>query len=83
MADEIAQTWERNEPDSPCVKICLIHADEKICMGCFRTAAEISDWPAMEAGARLALKSQLPDRAARLKAKRRGGAGRRRMNGDL
>ena len=32
-----------NEVPSPCVSICVLD-DEDICQGCFRTAAEITDW---------------------------------------
>ena len=28
---------------SPCVSICVLD-DEDICQGCFRSAAEITDW---------------------------------------
>ncbi|MEH6568417.1 MAG: DUF1289 domain-containing protein [Halioglobus sp.] len=31
------------DPQSPCISICVL--DEKdICQGCFRSAAEITDW---------------------------------------
>lgn len=31
------------EPASPCISVCLL--DEKdICLGCFRSAAEVTDW---------------------------------------
>ncbi len=78
MTDSIADTWKRNEPDSPCVNICLIHPDVGICIGCHRTADEIAQWSAMDQDVRLALKLSLPERAEQLKPKRRGGAARRR-----
>ncbi|MFK7976618.1 MAG: DUF1289 domain-containing protein [Halioglobus sp.] len=31
------------EPQSPCVSICVLD-DDDVCQGCFRTAAEITDW---------------------------------------
>jgi len=31
---------------SPCIKICKLN-DEKICIGCFRTIYEISNWTNM------------------------------------
>ena len=31
------------EIDSPCVGICQYN-DEEVCIGCFRTAEEISQW---------------------------------------
>ena len=31
------------EPKSPCVSICVLDEDD-ICQGCYRSAAEITDW---------------------------------------
>lgn len=31
------------EPKSPCIAICVLD-DEDICMGCYRSATEITDW---------------------------------------
>lgn len=32
-----------SEPRSPCISVCVL--DERdICMGCYRSAAEITDW---------------------------------------
>lgn len=30
-------------PKSPCISICVLD-DEDICMGCYRSAQEITDW---------------------------------------
>ena len=64
--------WKRDEPNSPCVDICVIHRDAKICIGCYRTGGEIAGWAAMDRYAQTALMETLPERAALLK-KRRGG----------
>lgn len=32
-----------DEPKSPCISICVLD-DDDICQGCFRSAAEITDW---------------------------------------
>lgn len=32
-----------NSPQSPCVSICALDQDD-VCMGCFRTGEEITDW---------------------------------------
>ena len=42
--------WSREEIASPCVRICVLHPDEKICIGCYRTAQEIGQWITMEVG---------------------------------
>jgi len=31
------------QPQSPCVSVCALN-DEDICMGCYRSAGEITDW---------------------------------------
>ena len=69
MSDEI---WKRNEIDSPCVKLCAIHPEERICVGCFRSIDEISGWSRMTHEERADVMAELPERAPRL-AKRRGG----------
>lgn len=69
MKDDL---WQRNEVQSPCVKLCVIHPGEHICVGCLRTIAEISEWSRLTHEARDAIMNDLPSRAPRL-AKRRGG----------
>lgn len=60
------RVWKRNEVDSPCVQVCVIHPKERICMGCFRTIDEISGWSKMEPDERSAIKAELPSRAPRI-----------------
>ena len=31
------------EPQSPCISVCLLD-DKDICVGCYRSAEEITDW---------------------------------------
>ena len=31
------------EPKSPCISVCVLD-DNDICLGCFRSATEITDW---------------------------------------
>jgi len=64
--------WKRNEIASPCVKLCVVHPEERICVGCFRSIEEISGWSRMTQEERAAVMEELPARAPRL-AKRRGG----------
>ena len=64
--------WKRNEVESPCVQICVVHPTEKICTGCYRTMDEISRWSKMYSTERAAIMEELPSRKPRL-AKRRGG----------
>lgn len=69
MKDDV---WQRNEVQSPCVKLCTIHPVERICVGCFRSIDEISAWSRMTPAERSEIMADLPARAPRL-AKRRGG----------
>ena len=69
MTEEI---WARQEVDSPCVKICVIHPEERLCVGCYRSIDEIATWSRMSAEERRAVIADLPSRAPKL-ARRRGG----------
>jgi len=64
--------WKRNEVDSPCVQICVIHPTERICTGCYRTIDEITAWSKMTPETRRDIMAELPSRAPNL-TKRRGG----------
>ncbi len=48
-----------------------MHPEAKICMGCFRSIDEISNWSSMSRPERLALMETLPERAGQIKGKRR------------
>ncbi|MEM7522275.1 MAG: DUF1289 domain-containing protein [Pseudomonadota bacterium] len=73
--------WRRDEIESPCVKICVIEPDADLCIGCFRTRAEIAGWSRMSADARRALMTALPERAPRLTRRgRKGGRAARRSD---
>lgn len=67
------EVWKRDEVDSPCVGICVLHRESGYCIGCHRTGDEIARWSRMSREERLALKAALPTREAALKPKRRGG----------
>jgi uncharacterized protein len=64
--------WTRDEIQSPCVKLCVVHPEERLCVGCFRTIEEIGAWSRLTHEARAAIMAELPTRAPRLQ-KRRGG----------
>lgn len=74
MPDE--PVWTRDEPDSPCLRICVQHPQAGICIGCHRTAEEVSSWAAYTPERRAQLLEELPGRVALLRAagvRRRGG----------
>lgn len=69
MKDDI---WKRDEVQSPCVKLCVIHPEASICVGCHRSLDEIARWSRMTQDERIAVMTQLPGRKGQL-AQRRGG----------
>ena len=32
-----------DEPSSPCISVCVLD-DDDVCIGCYRSASEITDW---------------------------------------
>lgn len=70
MSDDV---WKREEVESPCVKVCVIHDESGLCLGCYRSLDEIAAWSTMPAEARRAIMAELPGRAEVVKPKRRGG----------
>ena len=44
MSDEV---WQRAEIESPCVKLCAIHPETRLCLGCARSMEEIAAWGRM------------------------------------
>jgi len=78
MIDDI---WKRDEIDSPCVSVCVVHPDAGICIGCHRKPDEIARWSVMSPGERRQILDDLPGRAPLLRNKRRGRADRIRRRG--
>ncbi|MEM6310763.1 MAG: DUF1289 domain-containing protein [Pseudomonadota bacterium] len=70
------QVWKREEVESPCVQVCVIHPETKLCLGCSRTGDEIASWSRMTPNERRAVMAQLPARDPKPKG-RRGGRARR------
>ncbi|MDC0551759.1 DUF1289 domain-containing protein [Amylibacter sp.] len=68
MMDEV---WKREEVESPCVKLCIIHKESGLCMGCYRSGLEISKWSIMTATERQIIMQELHNRADRVRGKRR------------
>ncbi|MBL4808179.1 MAG: DUF1289 domain-containing protein [Rhodobacteraceae bacterium] len=72
------EIWKRDEIDSPCVNICVIHETAGICIGCYRTRFEIAGWSRMTSVERANVTEALPERSGLLRQKRRGGRKARR-----
>lgn len=68
--------WTRQEIESPCVKICMIHPDARICVGCHRTGDEIARWSSLSPEQRRTIMAELPGRKARLPGRSGGRSAR-------
>ena len=66
-----SEVWKRDEVDSPCVSVCLIHPDVGICLGCHRTRAEVDRWNDLTPEERGRVLDELPGRETLLRGKRR------------
>ncbi|MGB3406441.1 MAG: DUF1289 domain-containing protein [Jannaschia sp.] len=64
--------WSRAEIESPCVKLCVVHPETRLCTGCLRSIDEIGAWSGMTPEDRRAVMADLPARKA-LHQRRRGG----------
>lgn len=78
MSDEI---WRRDEIESPCVNICVVHPQARICIGCHRTPEEISGWSRMSSEERREIMDALPSRAPLLSRRSGGRSGRLQRHG--
>ena len=74
MSDAV---WKRDEIESPCVKLCSIHPEARLCVGCYRSIDEITQWSRMSTDDRRRIMAELPDRKG-LVVKRRGGPDKRK-----
>lgn len=66
------QVWKRDEIESPCVKICVVHPEARLCTGCLRSIDEIGAWSRMSPEDRRIIMAELPGRQSLIQ-KRRGG----------
>lgn len=71
-----APIWKRAEIESPCVNICVIHPETRLCTGCARSIEEIGAWSRMTPEARREIMAELPSRAAAPTGRRGGRAAR-------
>ena len=49
---------------SPCIKICVMDAEQRYCAGCYRTLDEIARWGSMSDAEQAAVIAELPARAS-------------------
>lgn len=53
------------EVESPCIGTCTL-GPQGLCIGCFRTASEITGWLTYSSEQRRSIMQELPERADRL-----------------
>lgn len=68
--------WSRAEIESPCIKICVIHPESRLCTGCLRSIDEIGAWSQLSNDARKAVMADLPNRSGLITQRRGGRAAR-------
>jgi predicted Fe-S protein YdhL (DUF1289 family) len=59
---------------TPCVQVCVIDNDSGLCLGCFRTLAEIGGWTRLSDAERAALIVALPARRGLIRPEKLGPA---------
>lgn len=74
--------WTRDEVQSPCINVCVVHPEERLCTGCLRSIDEISGWSKLSDEERAQVLSELPGRAGRLRKRRGGRAARLKRGGS-
>ncbi len=73
-------TWAREEIESPCVKICMLHPQTGLCVGCARSGDEIARWGSMSPAERSAIMAALPQRNPAPTTRRGGRSARRKLD---
>lgn len=68
-----APVWRRDEIESPCINVCVLHPEAKLCLGCFRSADEITQWSRMTPDMRREIMAELPAREDTIPKGRKGG----------
>jgi predicted Fe-S protein YdhL (DUF1289 family) len=74
--DPVADETRGARIASPCVRLCVIHPEVRLCTGCLRTIDEITAWSRYSDLERRAIMAALPERAPLLRQRRGGRAGR-------
>lgn len=51
---------------TPCVQVCVVDGQSGLCLGCYRTLAEVASWARFSDAERADLMAELPDRRSRI-----------------
>lgn len=52
---------------TPCVKVCIVDGDSGLCLGCYRTLAEVAGWTQLSDAERADIMAGLPERRSRIR----------------
>lgn len=70
--------WKRVEVESPCVNLCQVHPQTRLCIGCKRSIDEITNWSRYSHQERAELMDDIQTRQASPTTRRGGRASRLR-----
>ncbi len=51
---------------TPCIRVCIVDPLSGLCLGCFRTLAEIGGWTSFDAARRAEIMADAPRRKSRI-----------------
>jgi predicted Fe-S protein YdhL (DUF1289 family) len=57
---------------TPCIKVCVVDGESSLCLGCFRTLAEVAGWARFSDAEREAIMAELPERRGRIRPEKLG-----------
>ena len=57
---------------TPCIKVCAIDGESGLCLGCFRTLAEVAGWSRLSDAEREAIMDEAPARRGRIRPEKLG-----------
>jgi predicted Fe-S protein YdhL (DUF1289 family) len=52
---------------SPCIQVCVVDGESGLCVGCYRTLAEVAGWIRLTPEVREAVMADLPGRRTRIR----------------
>ena len=58
--------------ETPCIKVCVVDGASSLCLGCYRTLAEIAEWSRLDDRQRADIMAELPARRDRIDPALRG-----------
>jgi uncharacterized protein len=63
----ISEAMDRPAIASPCVNVCIVDGESGLCLGCYRTLAEVAAWTGFSDAEREAIMAGLAGRRSRIR----------------